>query len=356
MNKKKVVKTLVGTIRIQAKDLKVYEKTAQSWKRSKKDLSGIIEIVKLYRACHNFEILIDTKNPRFLKGQLSPRGEMQGARLNVMPDSHPLDKAFSLFAKNLTVRDEHSDDYWDVLYQNKGGTYAYCYTIEKRKINCNKKYRKVQEFDKVYDSLHRKVSLALNNHDDHLALPMYTLLKTYMRIGNEIYYNTNGHKGLTTLKKKNIHINGNQVTFDYIAKDGVPNTITKKFPQIYIKRLQKLLKNINPDSFVFTNPNSGRPLREKHFKKAFRQYCGKEFYPHIVRSHYATVKVKDFLNERKEATKDEVSTLLISLAEKLGHKRFNKKENEWKNSYTVTMNHYVQPKLIEKLRLITIKK
>ena len=66
--------------------------------------------------------------------------------------------------------------------------------------------------------------------------------------------------------------------------------------------------------------------------------------------------MKEFLKNRKKATKEEANELMTSIAEKLGHKKFVKKEKQWKNSYAVTMNHYVQPKLVRRLKSITVKK
>ncbi len=348
----------IGTIRIKASTLQAYEKTAASWKKSNKTFAHLLKAVKLFKANKNFKVLIDTKSPSFLKGQLSPEGRPQGARINVLPDGTVLDKAYSLFAKHLTFHDQSSHDHWDVIYQNKGGTYAYSYTLNKKRQHQNNKYKKVWEFDKRYSLLTRNVNLALRNEKDPLAVPMYTLLKTYMRVGNEIYYRTHKHKGLTTLKKKDIAVSGNKVTFNYIAKDGVPRIITLPFPDTYIFRLKKLLQHLKQDDFVFTSNqkgNSGHPLREEHFKKAFKNYCGQEFYPHIVRSHFATTKVKEFLKGKRKIRKEEVEKLFLSIAAELGHKKFVKKEHVWKDNYTVTVNHYVQPELIEKIKEITVK-
>ena len=225
-----MTKIPIGTIRIRVKGLEVCEKTAKSWKKSSKKFSNILQVVRLFKAHKNLKFLVDNKDPKFLRGQLGPNGEVQGARVNILPDGEMLDKAYSLFAKNLTVHDQSTDDHWDVIYQNKGGTFAYCYTLDKKDEHRKRKYRKVWEFDKVYDKLCRKVSSALKNKDDNLAVPVFTLLKTHMRVGNEIYHRTHGHKGLTTLKKKDITVSGNEVTFNYIAKDGVPRLIKQKFP------------------------------------------------------------------------------------------------------------------------------
>jgi len=84
--------------------------------------------------------------------------------------------------------------------------------------------------------------------------------------------------------------------------------------------------------------------------KAFVEYCGKRFYPHIVRSYFATKSVEDFLKKnRGKIDKGDIDTLFIGIADRLGHKKFSKKKGEWEISYKITMKHYVNPKLIDKI-------
>ena len=345
MQKKGII--VNGTIRV-GKNLKFYEKTKTGWKKSNKEMPNMLEIIKLFRVNNNFKELIDQKSPQFIKGQISSEGKIQGARINILPNGEKLDKAYSLFAKNLTFHDESSHNHWDLIYQNPNGKYAYLYTQEKRKNAINNKYKKVEHFEKKYNLLNKNVLNALKDKKDITALPMYTLLKTYMRVGNEMYYKANGHKGLTTLKKSDISIESNNVSFNYIAKSGVPMSIAEQFPKDYITRLQEQIKAHKNSDFIFTNSN-GRPLKDTDLMEAFKRYCGEQFYPHIVRSYYATEKAKEFLNNHKKATKQEIKELFISIAEKLGHKRFDKKNNEWKDSYTVTVSHYIQPQIVERI-------
>jgi hypothetical protein len=353
----------LGTIRIKISDLNPYKYTKNGWIKRislKKDLENTYKVIDLFKAHNNFNILIDSKNPNFLKGQLSYDKKVQGARINVLPDGEILDKAYSLFCKNLIVHDQSTDDHWDVLYENIGGTYCYIYTIEKKNKSIKQKYKKVELFDKKYPILKKKVSQSLKDLEDIFAVPMYTLLKTYMRVGSEIYYKANGHKGLTTLTKKDITINGNEVTFNYIGKDGVPIKITEKFPNSYISRLKNILVSSNNKSFVFRDDNTGKPLNDIHFKEAFKKYCGVDFYPHIVRSYYATSCVKNFIQEKeikKEiVTKEEIRDLFLEIAGKLGHKKFDKKKNEWTESYNVTVHHYIQPELVDQVKSLVSNK
>ena len=321
------------TIRVKTANLRAYEKTVSGWKLSKKKFPNLLAVVKLFKLERKFKVLIDVKNPAFLKGEWLS-GE-KGTRINILPNGEQLDKAFSLFSSHLQIHDQVSHDHWDVIYQNKGGTWSYLYTLKKKKLHSKNKYRKVAEFGKKYASLVKEVKGDLDKNII-LAVPMYTLLRTRMRVGQENYFKAHGHRGLSTITKKNILIEGRRVTFDYIGKDGVPIKISHKFPQAYIDGLQSLLKS--KKGFVFSN-----------LKKAFSHYCGSEFYPHIVRSHYATKKVKNYLARGKKFTQKDVRKLFLSIAHELGHKKFDKKKDEWKEHYVVTVNSYIQPELVEKV-------
>lgn len=337
----------IGTIRVNAKSLKSFKMTAAGWKLFKKDFPELNTAVKLFKVNNRFKTLIDLKNPLFLKGELSKEGQERGARINILPNGKKLEKAFSLFSPYLKIHDQDSHDHWDVIYKNKGGTFSYVYTLEKRKQHQNKKYKKVHLFAKHFFKLRINVTKALKDKYDEMAVPMHTLLNTNMRIGNEIYYKAHGHKGLTTLVKGDVKVKGNGVTFNYVGKDGVPIQIFKHFSPIYISRLKYTLKQRKTNDFVFSINN--RMLYEQDFKKAFQKYCGHEFYPHIVRSHFATIRVEKFLKNKSKVTKEESQQLFLEIAHELGHKKFNKKTNEWQDHYAVTVNSYIRPELVETL-------
>jgi len=350
--KSKTKRVLVGTVRIKSKDLTVWEKTRHSWRRIKRDFPEALQVVRLFKAHHRFNMLVDKKDPRFLKGHLSPDGVPQGARINILPDGRVLNKAYSLLAPHLTIHDQTSHDHWDILYQNKGGTYSYVYTKGKVEVNRGRKYKEVDRFAKLHPTICRRVTEALHDVRDYMALPMYTLLHTYMRIGCEMYYRAHHHKGLTTLKSRDIKVKGDSVSFNYLAKDGVPCMITQRFPQTYVDRLRRLLATKRSGDFVFTKPGSRHPLAELEFKRAFKRYCGREFYPHIIRSYYATEEAKRFLMKHHKATKEQVNRLFTHLAETLGHKKYVKKKHMWKDNYTVTVNSYIQPSLAKRLKAL----
>ncbi len=337
----------IGTIRVKVDGLVPVVKTKSGWAKTKFDVENIKEVASLFKSHNYLDVLVDSKDAKFLKGFLSPEKLVRGARINVLPNGKKLDKAYSLFSPHLTIHDELSNEHWDVIYQNPNGKFAYLYTEDKRQNSKKNKYKKVDEFDKVLPKLVLTLDKVVKK-GDLMALPLYTLLKTYMRVGNEMYYKATGHKGLTTLSKENIKVAGNEIFFDYVGKDGVPIKIKCNFNKDYSLELSKKLKKLKEKDFVFTSENK-HPLTDIAFEKAFFDYCGKRFYPHIVRSHFATYTVRKFLKENKHPTKEDVKKLYLFIADKLGHKKFSKKKGDWETCYTVTIHHYISPDLVKKV-------
>lgn len=350
----KKVKYEEGTIRIKIKNLQPVIKTNKGWKNIDYDTKNIKKIVNLFKSHNNLDKLIDSRDENFLKGFFTKDKIVRGERINILPNGKELTKAYSLLSPMLTIHDEDSHVHWDVIFQNPNGSLSYLYTKEKEEISKKKKYSLVDEFKKVLPILEKNIDEALEK-GEFMALVIETLLKTYMRVGNELYYKKDGHKGLTTLKKKDIKIKNPEVTYSYIGKNGVPQKITKKFSQLYLLFLRERLNKLEKEDFVFSD-RKGQPLKTKDFEAAFKKYCGIGFYPHIVRSYYATTALENFLKENKNPTKKEIIEVYTEIASALGHKKFSKKKNEWQPSYTVTIAYYVSPKIIKKLDNLVSKK
>ena len=339
---------VIAIYRIKTYDFSVCKISGKSCNKCSIKFPEAIEVAQLFKKHGKLDLIIDKKDKRFLKGGFSA-GKPVGAKIGILPDGRSLNKMYSLFAPKLKIHDEKSNIHWDVICQNLNGAYAYIYTIEKENLTRKAKYKKVHEFGKCLSKLNRNLNKALNK--DILALPMLILLKTKMRIGNEIYYKKNHHKGLTTLKKKNIKINGKKVSFDFIGKDGVPQKITESFPKKIVDKLKSILKSKKAGDFIFVDLK-GKLLKDMAFESSFKKYCGIKFYPHIVRSYYATNETKKFL-KRKRASRDEVKKFYMRVADKLGHKKFSKNTGNWEDSYQVTLHYYIQPELVQRIEKIS---
>ena len=52
-----------GILKIKTKDLKVYEKTSKSWKKSSVEFPEAMKVIRLFIAHNNLDVLKDKKNP-----------------------------------------------------------------------------------------------------------------------------------------------------------------------------------------------------------------------------------------------------------------------------------------------------
>jgi len=337
----------VGTTRLKVKNCEPVIKTKSSWKKTKLDTANIKKIIKLYKEKKNTKELYDTKDKTFFKGFITKDNLVRGEKISILPSKNKLEKPFSLLAPHLTIHDEENSSHWDVIFQNPNGKFSYIYTTKKRDLSRKKKFAKVKDFKKALPKLRKNLNLALKK-GELMALPIYTLLKTSIRIGNLDSYKKSNHKGLTTLKKENIKIKKNNVNLNFIGKGGVPQNLNEIFQNNYAEKLVELINNTKKKDFIFTTKDN-KPLKDTHFEKAFQRYSGKIFYPHIVRSFYATITIEQFLKINKKPSKEEVKDLYNKIATKLGHKKFSKKDNQWHPSYTVTIAHYIDPVLVDKI-------
>ena len=333
--------------RIRWKDLAVVECEGKSCRKSRIKFPEAVGVVQLFRRNGNLELIRDGS---FLKGGFC-NGKTIGKRIDVLPDGVKLNRGFSLFAPNLMIHDEKSHGHWDVIFENPNGEFCYLYNLDKIKNSKDKKYALVDRFEGCLPRLKKNLLRALDEDcDNALVLAMLVLLKTKMRVGSEIYYRRNRHKGLTTLKKKDLKIIRDKVVFDFIGKDGVPQHIEERFVEKVLNQLKRVLKEKGQDDFVFLNSKGGI-LKDTDFEIGFEKFCGERFYPHIVRSHFATREVERFLRrcEFGNVNLEVAKRFCLKLASELGHKKFSKKSGIWENSYEVTLHHYVRPDLVEQL-------
>tara|TARA_Y100001970_G_scaffold293436_1_gene440182 strand:+ start:424 stop:1455 length:1032 start_codon:yes stop_codon:yes gene_type:complete len=333
----------IGTKRIDSKSLKILIKTPNTWEKLVDISDEIKNIVFRYSEKNSLHYLIDEKHPEFFKGSIRPDNKISGQRIKILPDGSKLSRAgFSIFAKNLKFNNDTKHE-WDVIYENTSGLKTYLYSEEKIHLEQEKKFKIVQKFSENYKKI---ISILENNLEEIKYLALYTIFKIYIRVGNYDYYLKNSHKGLTTLQKKDIDFDGDEVMFDFIGKDGVPHNIKKKFSEKYIFELKKIMYSKKANDFVFTG-SKGNPLHSEDFSSILFQITNEHFYPHIIRSHHADTKCLEYLNGKSKIKDPE--KLFLEIAKDLGHKKFNKQKGVWEISPKITISNYIYPGYVEKI-------
>ena len=175
------------------------------------------------------------------------------------------------------------------------------------------------------------------------ALVISIMDKTAERVGNNESA-SNGHYGITGLKKKHIKVDGNTVTLKYIGKSGVEQE--KKFTDEKIANgLKKVLNNnsnnvfVTSEGFKISNDRINRYLSTFDVTaKDIRGYSANKW---IIKK----LEQKELPIEEKDRKKV-FSETLKSVAEKIGHGK------------ATLRKHYLIPELetsyIEKGKIINL--
>ncbi len=172
-----------------------------------------------------------------------------------------------------------------------------------------------------------------------LALIVAILDETYVRIGNWYYYETNGTHGLTTLRRKNLEINGKSITFRYKAKSN-------KMREVKIKntRLNRLIQQCSElrgyEVFRYIDEHGNTvPVDSSDVNAFLREITGKEFTSKNFRTWGGTVlSVKMFpeaLEKSQQNKRLKVSRAIVkSVAEQLA------------NTISVCEKYYIHPTVL----------
>ncbi len=107
------------------------------------------------------------------------------------------------------------------------------------------KYKRLEQFIYRLPILIRHINKNLSNLNvfskEHIILLIIKILtKTYSRIGNDVYTEENNTYGLTTLLKKHINININNININYIGKKNIKQSFSFT-DEICSRALKKLL-------------------------------------------------------------------------------------------------------------------
>lgn len=203
--------------------------------------------------------------------------------------------------------------------------------------NWHKKKEHIESLANNLQSLRSRITKDLQSEkekDRLTALVVSIMDKTGERVGNN-QSASNGHYGITGLKKRHVSINGNTITLNYVGKSGVKHD--KSFTDEKIARnLKRAIQNTPTDSvfttsdgFKISNDRVNRYLYDFDITaKDIRGYSANKWL-------ISGLKNKDVPQDEKERKKL-FSKTLKSVAEKIGHGK------------ATLSNHYIIPELESK--------
>jgi DNA topoisomerase-1 len=123
------------------------------------------------------------------------------------------------------------------------GRKQYRYHPQWREVRDENKYDRMAAFGRALPRIRRRVQrdLALPGlpREKILATVVWLLEMTFIRVGNEEYARENASFGLTTMRGRQVKVNGAKIRFDFRGKSGVEHAI-----ELHDRRMAAIVRRI----------------------------------------------------------------------------------------------------------------
>ena len=163
----------------------------------------------------------------------------------------------------------------------------------------------------------------------------------YFRIGNDVYADTNGSFGLTTLQRRHVRKQGNELVFCFEGKSGVEHCIRIDDPAV-IEALDVMRRRRGSEQLLsYKDGRTWRELRSSHVNDYLRRTTGDDHTAKDFRTWHATVLAAAALAESEEpgetkaSRKRAVAAAMKEVSEFLG------------NTPTLARSSYVDPRVVD---------
>ncbi|WP_183099864.1 DNA topoisomerase IB [Nocardioides pelophilus] len=209
------------------------------------------------------------------------------------------------------------------------------------------KYDRVLKFGRRLPRVRERVLTDLSLEDlcaeAGCALAVRLLDLGYFRIGNDVYAETNGSFGLTTLERRHVRRERGVLVFDFVGKSGVEHRIEVADPVVMelLERMRRRRSSTDPGLLAFRDGRRWRSLTPDLVNEYLREASGLESTAKDFRTWHATVLAAAALAEApgpeatKTARKRAIAGTMREVADYLG------------NTPTLARSAYVDPRVVD---------
>jgi DNA topoisomerase I len=230
---------------------------------------------------------------------------------------------------------------------DEAGRRQYLYHPDWRTQRDAAKHARVLDFGRVLSKAREQVLVDLGiegmSQDRACAVAVRLLDLGYFRIGNDVYADTHGSFGLTTLQRQHVRKQGRTMLFCFMGKSGIEHSITIDDPAA-VRALETMRRRRGPaDQRLLAWKERGRwhDLDSGHVNDYVRRATGMEATAKDFRTWHATVIAATALAETDEPGVSKASrkraevAAMKEVAEFLG------------NSPALARSSYVDPRVVD---------
>ena len=240
----------------------------------------------------------------------------------------------------------HENGHLQAVGTDDAGRRQYLYHPQWRAKRDEAKFERILSFGKAMSKAREKVLTDLGAEGMSLeracAVAVRLLDLGYFRIGNDVYTDTNGSFGLTTLRKDHVTKRRNILTFCFIGKSGIEHCITIDDPAaIQALDVMRRRRGGGDKLLAWRDGRTWRPLDSGQVNEYIRNATGIEATAKDFRTWHATVIAAASLaatpepGHTKASRKRAVTTAMKEVSEFLG------------NTPALARSAYVDPRVVE---------
>jgi len=231
-----------------------------------------------------------------------------------------------------------------VGYDQKGRK-QYLYHEDWMNYRNKSKYHKIYEFGKCLPEIRKKAYNDIQQsgwpRTKVLGLVILTLDELHIRIGNQHYKKVNETYGLTTLRRRHLHLTKDTIKLEYKAKSG-------KYRKINIKnnQLVNMIREVSelPGYEIFRYKEKGKtiPVDSHDVNEYLKELSNESFSSKDFRTWGGTIKAIEKIPEAiarvNENNRLKLSSTLVKLVAKdLG------------NTQSICRDYYIHPIVMDKV-------
>lgn len=237
------------------------------------------------------------------------------------------------------------DGHIQAIGRDLKGRKQFIYHSEWERKRQEEKFARMIGFGKKLPKLRKQVAKDLRqrqwNKSKVLALMVEILDETGIRIGNKQYAKANGTFGLTTLRRKHLHLEGQQVTFKYKGKSNKEREVTIEDPSL-IRHIKKVTQLPGYEIFRFIGEdNKSHEIDSQDVNEYINSIIGDDFsskdFRTWVGSRLAIELIPEAIRVKETSPRRNLDAILIRMvADELG------------NTPTVCRGYYIHPMILTK--------
>ncbi len=240
---------------------------------------------------------------------------------------------------------EHVNGHLQAVGTDDAGRRQYLYHPAWREQRDSLKHERVLGFGKALSRAREQILVDLGTSgmllDRACATAARLLDLGYFRIGNDVYADSNGSFGLTTLQRHHVRKQGGTLVFDFEGKSGVEHRIEIDDPHA-LEALEMMRRRRGGEQLLaYKDGRSWRDLHSTHVNDYLRRTTGEEHTAKDFRTWHATVIAAAALAQSEEpgdtkaSRKRAVAAAMREVADFLG------------NTPTLARSSYVDPRVID---------